>query len=190
MLHAEPMQAGESLQFVVGTMYRLLQEQFGERDAAIFWRYDSGETAKEIAQLYHLNAARIRQIVSAVNRFLNECFSQDRLRILPVLQRLQTDGDRVNQILLWAGYTLDTLPETRLVKKEEQPLDAPPAKTEIDKLNLNSRCVTALLHRKITTIEDLCNLTHEELYIMRGIGPLSMAHIQQRLRELGLSIKQ
>lgn len=189
LLQADMLEPGDCLKYVVGGIYRILQEEFGERNTEIFWEHDKGTRVNEIASIYHLTPSRVRQIISVITRYIDRCFSVKHLRILPLIHLLQTKDDEVKQILLSAGYTIDTLPEHTLVKGEQQILPAKQFKTELDKLNLNTRCMTVLHKCNIYTVEDLCALTLKQLQFMRGLGTESLEHIQLRLREHGLSLK-
>ncbi|MBS1629341.1 MAG: hypothetical protein JST27_04700 [Bacteroidetes bacterium] len=186
----EPTEAGEILQYIVGGIYSIIQEQFGERDAEIFRLSDAGEKVHQLAISFGLSNSRIKQIIASVERFIWNCFNGDRLRILPLIQDLKSKEEKVELILLAAGYKIDKAYFSSLKKCEELVVEQQPAKTELDKLDLNARSRNALIHHNVTTVEDLCKLKHRDLHFMRGIGPDSINNIKEALGKQGLNLTE
>jgi hypothetical protein len=187
---SEPVETGATLQIVLGEINRLIKEQFGERDAEIFRRYDAGEKSLQIAKSFDLTGNRIKQIASNVQRFVNQCFSGKRLRVLPLIQRLQGGPKDIDIILAAAGFEIDKGQYAALVKREELALQPQTFKTELDHLNLSARSRNALVNHGITTVEDLHKLTCQDLDVIRGIGPASIRNIQQALQLKGFHLSK
>ena len=180
-LDTEPIPVGESMQMIATSIYRLIQEAFGKRDADIFWDYDNGKKAQQIAKAHGLTSNRVRQIIVCVSKFVDECFSEKRLRSLTIVLNLQTNREQAEHILLSAGYYLDITGGDIRESEKELDLEQKPVKTELDVLNLNTRTRTALVNRRITTVEELCSMTRRDLHVTRGIGPLLMKHIEHQM---------
>lgn len=177
----ESIQAGESIQCIGESIYRLIQEAFGKRDADIFWEYDNGQKAPQIAKARGLTGGRVRQIVGSVSKFVDQCFCEKRLRLLTLILKLQTNREEAEHLLLSAGYYLDFSRGDIRESEKQLDLEKRPVKTELDILNLNTRTRTALTNRRITTVEDLCSMTRHDLHVTRGIGPLLMKHIEHQM---------
>ncbi|MBS1614925.1 MAG: hypothetical protein JST06_02290 [Bacteroidetes bacterium] len=103
---------------------------------------------------------------------------------------MKSKEEKVELILLAAGYKIDKAYFSSLKKCEELVVEQQPAKTELDKLDLNARSRNALIHHNVTTVEDLCKLKHRDLHFMRGIGPDSINNIKEALGKQGLNLTE
>jgi len=59
----------------------------------------------------------------------------------------------------------------------------------IDELDLSARASNCLKLNKITTIEDLCRQTSDDLLDLRNLGETTLNEICENLKERGLSLR-
>ena len=75
-----------------------------------------------------------------------------------------------------------------MVQKEDERRDGVYEKS-IDDLDLSVRSYNCLKRAGISSVEELVKTTEEEMMKVRNLGRKSLEEVQQKLEELGLSLR-
>jgi len=75
-----------------------------------------------------------------------------------------------------------------MVQKEDERRDGVYEKS-IDDLDLSVRSYNCLKRAGISSVEELVKMTEEEMMKVRNLGRKSLEEVQQKLEELGLSLR-
>ena len=84
----------------------------------------------------------------------------------------------------------DTIGNSCTVVEKEPERPDTVMKMTIEELDLSVRSFNCLKRANINTVEDLTNKTEEEMIKVRNLGRKSLEEVEQKLQDLGLSLRQ
>jgi DNA-directed RNA polymerase subunit alpha len=90
---------------------------------------------------------------------------------------------------LFIGLTESISDEVTMVEKEEEKKDKVLELT-IEELDLSVRSYNCLKRAGINTAQELIQRTEEDMMKVRNLGKKSLEEVQQKLSELGLSLRK
>lgn len=94
-----------------------------------------------------------------------------------------------DHLKLFIGLTEQISDEITMVEKEEEEKDKIYEMT-IEELDLSVRSFNCLKRAGINTVEELVQRTEEDMMKVRNLGRKSLEEVQEKLRDLGLSLKK
>jgi DNA-directed RNA polymerase subunit alpha len=90
---------------------------------------------------------------------------------------------------LFVGLT-DQLKDTEIMVEKEDDKKEKVLEMTIEELDLSVRSYNCLKRAGINTVQELCSKTEEEMMKVRNLGRKSLEEVQEKLAELGLSLRQ
>lgn len=168
--------------------------------------YKEGRILQDLADEFNLTRERIRQIKTKSVRKLSYHKSifytdfDDYLAIQNDYKRKREElCDKIvelDRLLLEAGRLLandeTTIREIKdfLDASSDEQRDIITRNSDIADLDLTVRSYNCLKRSRINTIKELSQLTHSDLMKIRNLGRKSMREIIEKLRELGIELKE
>ncbi|GAX89293.1 DNA-directed RNA polymerase subunit alpha [Effusibacillus lacus] len=92
-------------------------------------------------------------------------------------------------LMLFVGLT-DKVKDTEIMVEKEDDKKEKVLEMTIEELDLSVRSYNCLKRAGINTVQELCNKTEEEMMKVRNLGRKSLEEVQEKLAELGLSLRQ
>ena len=94
-----------------------------------------------------------------------------------------------DHLKLFIGLTEEITDEITMVEKEEETRDKI-LEMQIEELDLSVRSYNCLKRAGINTVEELTQRTEEDMMKVRNLGKKSLEEVNQKLAELGLSLRK
>ncbi|WP_018131309.1 DNA-directed RNA polymerase subunit alpha [Effusibacillus pohliae] len=92
-------------------------------------------------------------------------------------------------LMLFVGLT-DKVKDTEIMVEKEDDKKEKVLEMTIEELDLSVRSYNCLKRAGINTVQELCSKTEEEMMKVRNLGRKSLEEVQEKLAELGLSLRQ
>jgi DNA-directed RNA polymerase subunit alpha len=91
-------------------------------------------------------------------------------------------------LMLFVGLT-DKVRDTEIMIEKEDDKKEKVLEMTIEELELSVRSYNCLKRAGINTVQELCSKTEEEMMKVRNLGRKSLEEVQEKLAELGLSLR-
>jgi hypothetical protein len=178
-----------------------------EREQTILLaRYKEKRTLEEIGKDFNITRERARQIEKkAINKLkymkgmfinsfdeyleLKEYHVSKRKELCDKIAELDSLLDKAGCLLANESTTIKEIKEF-LKLTTDQRQDVIIRNSDISELDLSVRSYNCLRRTRINTIKELCELTHEDLMKIRNLGRKSQKEIIEKLRELGIELRE
>ncbi|MFC4765920.1 DNA-directed RNA polymerase subunit alpha [Effusibacillus consociatus] len=92
-------------------------------------------------------------------------------------------------LMLFVGLT-DKVKDTEIMVEKEDDKKEKVLEMTIEELDLSVRSYNCLKRAGINTVQELCAKTEEEMMKVRNLGRKSLEEVQEKLAELGLSLRE
>lgn len=92
-------------------------------------------------------------------------------------------------LMLFVGLT-DKVRDTEIMIEKEDDKKEKVLEMTIEELELSVRSYNCLKRAGINTVQELCSKTEEEMMKVRNLGRKSLEEVQEKLHDLGLSLRQ
>lgn len=92
-------------------------------------------------------------------------------------------------LMLFVGLT-DKVRDTEIMIEKEDDKKEKVLEMTIEELELSVRSYNCLKRAGINTVQELCSKTEEEMMKVRNLGRKSLEEVQEKLQELGLSLRK
>ncbi|MBL0389379.1 DNA-directed RNA polymerase subunit alpha [Tumebacillus sp. ITR2] len=92
-------------------------------------------------------------------------------------------------LMLFVGLT-DKVRDTEIMIEKEDDKKEKVLEMTIEELELSVRSYNCLKRAGINTVQELCSKTEEEMMKVRNLGRKSLEEVQEKLQDLGLSLRQ
>ncbi|BCJ87311.1 DNA-directed RNA polymerase subunit alpha [Effusibacillus dendaii] len=92
-------------------------------------------------------------------------------------------------LMLFVGLT-DKVKDTEIMVEKEDDKKEKVLEMTIEELDLSVRSYNCLKRAGINTVQELCAKTEEEMMKVRNLGRKSLEEVQEKLEELGLSLRK
>jgi DNA-directed RNA polymerase subunit alpha len=92
-------------------------------------------------------------------------------------------------LMLFVGLT-DKVRDTEIMIEKEDDKKEKVLEMTIEELELSVRSYNCLKRAGINTVQELCSKTEEEMMKVRNLGRKSLEEVQEKLHELGLSLRK
>ena len=170
----------------------LVAAELGERHADIFRHYEEGTAIRELARSHYIPPEQVRQILKAVYAWMEHRFSRQRLRILLELPDPPVSREALDELYvkLSAWDNDGELEEDNGNNAPSETNERPAYKTELTTLPLTQRALNVLYTIDVTTVEELCNLSENQILMAHNSGPKTLRNIKDALAASGLSLSR
>ena len=150
--------------------------------SVIIMRYKERKTFKEIGESLNRSYETVRINHNKALRKLRHPFRYKKM--IGVSEFDFNDAEKTNRML---KKEINELKKKSEPKSEPELVDEVPI--DIEELNLSIRTFNCLKRSNINTIDDLVNMTHEDMYKIRNLGKRSYDEIISKLAEFGITLK-